>query len=174
MADAVVTEAFQSDATAPAAAPATPLAAGVDILALELAVQAFQAFCDDLGAMFGMAISCQHKGTRRCTIADIKNSLGRLVAVTPVKSTGALNGQFPFVFDKKGLFTLAGVIVMLPEERIAPLCKTGDSKDAAEMADAIRESGNLLVGSWYRIFREGLMEHGHFVRGEVFIGEAWA
>jgi CBS domain-containing protein len=174
VADPVVAETVKSEATAPAAtAPEAP-AARIDTLALDLAVQSFQAFCDDLGSMFGMAISCQHKGTRRCTVADIKNSLGKLIAVNPVKCTGAMNGQFPLVFDKKGLFTLAGVIVMLPEERIAQLSKTGDSKDGTEMADAIRESGNLLVGSWDKTFREGMAEHGHFARGDVFIGEAWS
>jgi acetoin utilization protein AcuB len=155
------------------AVPAASTPTSVEAQTLELAVRSFQAFCDDLGSMFGMVIKCEHKGTRRCTLADLKGTLGRLVAVNPVKCTGVLNGQFSLVFDKKGLFTLAGVIVMLPEERIAHLGRSGDANDAKEMADAIREAGNLLVGSWDRVFREDMVDHGHLTRGEVFIGDAW-
>jgi CBS domain-containing protein len=173
VADTAVTEQVTSEKPETPAVPAASSPATVEAQSLELAVRSFQAFCDDLGSMFGMAISCEHKGTRRCTLADLKNSLGRLVAVNPVKSTGAMNGQFPLVFDKKGVFTLAGVIVMLPEERIGHLCRSGDANDATEMADAIREAGNLLVGSWDRVFREDMVEHGHFTRGDVFIGDAW-
>jgi CBS domain-containing protein len=146
----------------------------VETASTELAVTSFQAFCDDLGAMFGCAMSCEHKETRRQTIADMRNSFGKLAAVNAVKTHGALNGQFSLVFDRKGVFTLAGVIVMLPEERINQLNKTGGAREATEMADAVREAGNLLVGSWDRIFREQMPEHGHFVRGDVFIGDPWA
>jgi CBS domain-containing protein len=173
VADAVIKEAVAPEVIEKGAA-AQSQPQSIESLALDLAVQSFSLFCEDLGSMFGMNIRFEHKGTRRCKIADIKNGLGRLVAVSPVSCTGALTGQFPLAFDKKGLFTLAGVIVMLPEERITQLCKTGDGKDAQEMGDAIRESGNLLVGSWDKVFREGMMEHGHFKRGEVFIGEPWA
>jgi CBS domain-containing protein len=42
------------------------------------------------------------------------------------------------------------------------------------MVDAVGEAGNLLIGSWDRVFRDGLKKHGHFLqRLPAFIGKPW-
>jgi CBS domain-containing protein len=62
---------------------------------------------------------------------------------------------------------------MLPKQKILDNRKLGSTKDAHGMADAIREAGNLLVGTWDRIFREELEGHGRFVQTNTFIGDPW-
>jgi CBS domain-containing protein len=84
-----------------------------------------------------------------------------------------LEGTFHLVFDREGLFTVAGTIVMLPEQRILSLRKTGSVKEAEEIGDAVGETGNLLVGSWDRIFREELEGHLHFLQTGTFLGNPW-
>ncbi|HSV27563.1 MAG TPA: hypothetical protein VLH60_06695, partial [Sedimentisphaerales bacterium] len=148
-------------------------AAPIDIekTAGELAVRSFEAFCEDIGGMFGVEISCSHEATLRCTIAELKKNFSKLSAVSLVAAKGAINREFRLIFDKKGLFALAGTVMMLPEERTHQLCKLGDVKNAQEIADSVCEIGNLLVGSWDRIFREAMEGHGHFVKKDVFIGD---
>jgi CBS domain-containing protein len=41
------------------------------------------------------------------------------------------------------------------------------------MADAVGEVGNLLVGSWNRVFRGGWVGHKHFTKDTTFIGQPW-
>ena len=41
------------------------------------------------------------------------------------------------------------------------------------MGDAVGEIGNLMVGSWDRVFRKELPGHGHFVLNKNFIGSPW-
>jgi CBS domain-containing protein len=150
------------------------LATEIETKSAELAAKSFQAFCDDVGGMFGMDIVCAHEATRRCNTGELKSLLGKLIAANRVKANGALSGDFSLVFDRKAMFTLAGVIVMLPEERTVQLCRSGEAKDATEMGDAMSEAGNLLVGSWDKVFREEMQGHAHFLRENVFIGDPWA
>ncbi|MHC4746856.1 MAG: CBS domain-containing protein, partial [Planctomycetota bacterium] len=107
------------------------------------------------------------------TVESLKKRFKKLAAVNSVKSEGALDGNFQVVFDKKGLFTLAGVVVMLPEEKILDNIKRGSAKEAKSMVDTIGEAGNTLVGSWDKIFSEGLEGHGHFVQTSTFVGNPW-
>jgi CBS domain-containing protein len=60
---------------------------------------------------------------------------------------------------------------MLPKQVILNHTKSGTQKDADGLRDAIQEVGNLLVGSWDRVFRENFKGHGHFVKGATFIGD---
>jgi CBS domain-containing protein len=150
------------------------LATEIETMSAELAVKSFQAFCDDIGGMFEIQVTCVHEWTRRCNAGELKSQLGKLITANQVRANGALSGAFNLVFDRKALFTLSGVIVMLPEERIVKLCRTGEAKDATDMADAMKEAGNLLVGSWDKVFREEMPGHAHFLREDVFIGDPWA
>lgn len=141
---------------------------------IELATESFKAFCDDIAGMFGIGMECEQKEVRTETVAGLKKCFKKLVAVNVVQSTGALEGTFQLIFDQEGLFTLGGVIVMLPEQRILANRKDPSPQLASSMVDAVGEAGNLLVGSWDRIFREGLRKHGHFLqRLPAFIGKPW-
>ncbi|RKY09360.1 MAG: hypothetical protein DRP66_02415 [Planctomycetota bacterium] len=140
---------------------------------IELSTEAVETFCEDISGMFGIDMQCQQQESCFETAKGLNKKFKKLVAVNSVKSEGALAGVFQIMFDQKGLFTLAGVIVMLPEQRILQSTKHGSAKDAEGMEDAIGEAGNLLVGSWDRVFREGLDGHGHFVQTSTFIGNPW-
>lgn len=141
---------------------------------VELATESFKAFCDDIAGMFGIGMECEQQEVRTETVTGLKKCFKKLVAVNVVESTGALEGTFQLIFDQEGLFTLGGVIVMLPEQRILTNRKDPSPQLASSMVDAVGEAGNLLVGSWDRVFREGLRKHGHFLqRLPAFIGKPW-
>lgn len=141
--------------------------------AVELATEAFEAFCEDISGMFGVDMECASQQVEYGSIMDLKKRFKKLLAVNLVKSKGILDGTFQLIFDQGGLFTLSGTIVMLPENRILEEIKSGTIKDVESMNDAVKETGNLLVGSWDRIFREGFEGHGHFLQTDTFIGTPW-
>ncbi len=145
----------------------------VESHAIELSAEAFEAFCEDISGMFNVDMACSQKEVCAETIEGLKKRYKKLTAVNNVKAAGALDGTFHLIFDQAGLFTLSGVIVMLPEKRILEEIKRGTIKDVESMNDAIKEVGNLLVGSWDRIFREGLESHSHFLLANTFIGNPW-
>jgi CBS domain-containing protein len=138
-----------------------------------LLTDAIQAFCDDISGMFGVEMESKVCSGSAETVQALKKKFKKLSAVITVKASGILAGDLHIVFDKEGLFTLAGTIVMLPEQRILTNRKMGSEKDAEELHDVVGETGNLLVGSWDRIFRENLEGHTHFLQTGTFIGNAW-
>jgi CBS domain-containing protein len=150
----------------------------------ELSDGAFVAFCDDIGGMFGVDMQCVRRESCATTVGNLRESLKglpppcnalanpeRLTAVHIVKADGILNGRFHLLFDQGGLFILSGVIVMLSESRILDEVKRGSLEEAMNLQDAAREVGNLLVGSWDRVFREDCPGHGHFVKSGTFLGK---
>lgn len=139
----------------------------------ELSVESFETFCEDIAGMFGIDMACTAGESCAETSASLSKKYKKLAVLFTVQSKGALDGNFHIVVDKEGLFTLAGTIVMLPEKRIQESCKKGTQKDAEDLCDAVSETGNLLVGSWDRIFREGWSEHGHFLQTGTFLGVPW-
>jgi len=140
---------------------------------IELSTEAFVTFCEDISGMFGVDMDCGQQESRTETIQGLNKRFKKLTAVIFIKAEGTLAGNFRVVFDKEGLFTLAGIIIMLPEQKILDHRKRGSAQEAEGMADAIGEAGNLLVGSWDRVFREELAGHGHFVQTDTFIGDPW-
>lgn len=140
---------------------------------IELTTTAFNAFCDDISGMFSVEMQCTFKGVSVETVKGLSQKFKKLAAVNFIRSQGVLNGTFHIIFDQAGLFTLAGTIVMLPKQKIIEDRKRGTAKEAEEMTDAIKETGNMLVGSWDRIFREELEGHGHFLQSNTYIGNPW-
>ena len=141
---------------------------------LELATESLEAFCEDISGMFGVEMECRQQEISTETVAKLKKRFKKLVAVNIVDSQGILDGTFQLIFDQEGLFTLGGVMVMLPEKRILDNRKSASSDLAESMLDAVGEAGNLLVGSWERVFREELEGHGHFLqRLPAFVGKPW-
>jgi CBS domain-containing protein len=156
----------------------------VESKAAELSSQAFKAFCDDISGMFGVPMQCGPGQITTETVADLEKRFEKLVAVNLVKAQGTLEGTFQIIFGRKGLFILAGLITMpeqmtsLLEKCVVPAqiqqnIKSGTTKEAQAASDSLSEAGNLLVGSWDRVFREQLENHKHFVQSDVFIGEPW-
>ncbi len=142
--------------------------------AIELSAKAFNTFCDDISDMFGAETGCtQQQVCQDQTIEALEKRFEKITAVNIVKSEGALDGTFLLLFDQNGLFTLGGVIVKTPEQKILKNRKFGTDHEAEEMKDVVREVGNLLVGAWDRIFREELEGHNRFTQIDTFIGKPW-
>jgi CBS domain-containing protein len=157
---------------------------GVESEVIELSTESLKTFCGDVTGMFGAEMKCKRQPVATETIEGLKERFGSLVAVNSVKAEGALDGTFHMVFNREGLFTLAGLIVMPQQmtslmekaagpEKILENIKRGSLKEAEGMSDAMAEAGNMLVGAWNRIFREGLKDHGQFVQSNTFIGNPW-
>ncbi len=139
----------------------------------DLSDDAFGAFCEDIGGMFGVAMRCDRRAAEVSTAYSLREHFKKLAAVHLTKADGALNGAFHLAFDQGGLFILSGVVVMLPESRIIEDARGGSIEAATNLQDAVREVGNLLVGSWDRVFRESCPGHGHFIKANTFIGKPW-
>lgn len=149
------------------------LAADIEARTAELSESSFTAFCDDIAGMFDADVTCARQDVGTGTVKDVQQHFKKLAVVHHVQATGALDGTFHLFFDQGGLFTLSGVVVMLPERRILDGIKRGSIDEAENLTDAAREVGNLLVGSWDRVFREECEGHDHFVKTETFIGKPW-
>lgn len=146
----------------------------IKIQLADLVSNAFEAFCNDISGMFGVEMTSHLLSDSNETAKGLEKKFKKLSAIVTVSARGVLDGNIHLVFDREGLFTLAGTIVMLPEQRIQNFRKTGSVADAEELYDAVGETGNLLVGSWDRIFREELEGHVHFLQTGTFIGNPWA
>ncbi len=138
---------------------------------IDLAGDAFSGFCEEISGMFGVDMSCDQVHVAKKPISEIKKHYKKVAAVYSVESTGVFNGDFKILFDKAGLFTMAGVVLMLPESRILSNAKRGTLANVDEMSDAVGEVGNLLVGCWGRIFRDGLENKTHFSHTGTFVGD---
>jgi len=140
---------------------------------VELSAEAFDAFCHDISGMFNVAMECKQQQNTVETAKSLSERFKRIIAVNSVKAEGALDGAFQLIFDQEGLFILSGIILMLPKTNTLQNIKRGTITDIDGMTDAVKEVGNLLVGSCDRVFREGLEKHGHFVQSDTFIGNPW-
>ena len=147
----------------------------VDAQALvKLSEESFKTFCDDISGMFGVNMQCNQQQVAIETLAGLKKHFKELVSVHCVKAQGALEGTFHLVFDKDGLFALAGVINMHPEQAILENIKLGSLEKAKDMSGVLTEVGEALVGAWDRVFRKGSDDHNHFVQTNIFIGNLWS
>lgn len=151
---------------------------------IELSTKAFETFCEDITGMFGANMECSRQQVTTETVKDLEKHFKNLAAVNSIKAEGSLDGTFQIIFDRVGLFTLAGLIAMpeqmtsLLEKCVVPAkiqknIKEGSLKEAQEFSDTIAEAGNLLVGSWNRVFREEFEGHRHFSQTNTFIGNPW-
>jgi CBS domain-containing protein len=135
----------------------------------ELTSASFEQFCFDVSSMLAVEMNCSCKEPVELTFEQIRSRFKGYVSFNFVKTEGLLNGRFALIVDQRGLFVTAGTFVMLPEERIKEASLSPSQDDIAHISDAVSEVGNLLVGSWDKIFRENASDHGHFVQGQVYI-----
>ena len=141
---------------------------------IELSETAFEAFCDDISSMFGIDMECQMLEVSDETTGGLaKRFKKKMGAFNFVKSKGILDGTFQLVFDQGGMFIVSGTIIMLSEKQILEKVKRGEQEDIEQIQDALKEAGNLFVGSWDKVFRENLKGHKHFLQTETYIGKPW-
>jgi len=137
----------------------------------DLSDGAFEAFCEDLSGMFDVEMNCERRHVGTEAVKDLRKRFKKLAAVHMVAAEGVLDGTFHLFFDQGALFILSGVVVMLPERKIREDVKRGSMANAENLKDAVWEVGNLLVGSWDRVFREDCEGHGHFVKKSTVLGK---
>ncbi|MHC4658128.1 MAG: CBS domain-containing protein [Planctomycetota bacterium] len=140
---------------------------------IELSKKAFDTFCDDISGMFGVDMECKQQEVAAETVAGLQKRFEEPIAVNSVKAEGSLDGTFQLMFDQKGLFTLAGVVVMQPEEAILENRECRSLENAGDLGEVLTEVGDTLVGSWDRTFRKGLGGHGCFVQTNTFVENPW-
>jgi CBS domain-containing protein len=139
----------------------------------ELSNRSFDAFDEDIACMLGVEISGKEISARYCTAGELKKQFKKVFALGAVRSEGSINGDFYLIADQEAFFTLAGVLVVQPEKVIVQNRKHGSLDTAKEISDAVGEIGNLMVGSFDRIFREEGTSHGHFVFSNNTISNSW-
>ena len=140
---------------------------------IELSKESFDIFSSDIAGMFGIDIRCNPLEPGEENFESLTKHFEKSVALSVVNAQGALQGCFFLVIDNNGIFTLAGITVMLTEEKILENCKNASHSDAESMKDSIVEIGNLLTGSMDRIFFDGFHGHKQFVQTDVIIAESW-
>lgn len=138
-----------------------------------LSTNAMLAFCDDLDSMLSITMSCAPAAAVFTRLDELKSSFAKYAAVYSVQPKGILNQCFHLMLDRTGLFALSGLVVMLPEATIKQQCKQGTLDSALKLMDTVKEIGNLLVGSWDRIFREQLNGHKHLLQTGTRIADPW-
>jgi acetoin utilization protein AcuB len=145
----------------------------IESLIIELAEKSFKTFCDDISGMFGMDMECGPQEVTPETVNGLQTRFNDLVVVYSVKAEGVMNDTLQLVFDKKGLFLLAGVVAMHPEQIILEDVESGTLEKAEKASNILKEVGTALAGSWDRIFRKGLDDNVRFVHTNTFIGNPW-
>jgi CBS domain-containing protein len=142
-------------------------------LVIELAGKSIETFCDDISGMFGIDIHCNPQQVTTETFKGLQLRLKDLVALFSVNTEGILNGNFHLVFDRQGLFSLAGIVAMHPEQIILENINSGSLEEAQKEHIVLKEVGTALTGSWERVFRKGLDDNSRFVQTDTFIGNPW-
>jgi CBS domain-containing protein len=139
----------------------------------ELSETAMEAFCRDITGMFDVEMVCKQQEGCTETVAGLKKRFKKITAVVTATAKGHLAGSFHLIFDQDGLFTLAGVIVMQPKQIIIENKRRGTLTEVENVRDAIKEGGNLLVGSWNRVCLEKWGSKTHLLQTDTFIGNPW-
>ncbi len=142
-------------------------------LIIELAGKSFNTFCDDISGMFGIDICCSPQQVSTETVNGLQERFQNLTVLYTVNAEGVLKGSFQLVFDRQGLFILAGVVNMKPEQTILEDAKSGSLEKAQNENSTLKEIGDALTGSWDRIFRKALDGHERFTQTDTFIGNPW-
>ena len=141
--------------------------------AIELSPEAFKVFCEGISGVFELDIQCNSQQAVAATISDLEQRFENLVAVDCVSAEGVIEGTLQFVFDRAGLFTLAGILMGMPEADILENTEHGSLRDAEDLSDAVREIGHLVAGAWQRVFNEKFDDPSRFVKFSTFIGDPW-
>ncbi|MBN2686170.1 MAG: hypothetical protein JXR40_12890 [Pontiellaceae bacterium] len=121
----------------------------------QISTTAMEDFCNGYYWMFEKQFKSSCYSEKRMTTTALQNEVSGIIAIHRIAYGGAGTGSFWVVFDKPALFSLGGLTIMQPLPRIKEQCLRGNAEDAAALADAVGEIGNLLVGSFNKVLREG-------------------
>jgi CBS domain-containing protein len=139
----------------------------------ELSATAMDAFCQDISGMFDVEMTCRQQDGCMETVGGLRKRFKNITAIVSAKAKGHLDGLFHLIVDLEGLFTLAGTIVMQPRQKIIENRKKGTLAEADDLRDAMKEGGNLLIGSWNRVCIDKWGNSNHLLQTNTFIGKPW-
>lgn len=134
---------------------------------------AMQTFCEDINGMLGTSVGCALCQAGAASPDKLKPFFQKIAVVYSIQAEGVLAGRFDLILDKTALFLLAGLFVLLPQDKIKEQCKQGTLEAALKLSDTIKEIGNLIVGAWDRVYREHLPGHKHLLQTNTQITNPW-
>ncbi len=124
----------------------------------ELSTASLRDFCDGYRWMFERDFKSKFVSSETVAVAELKTKVEGIVAINNIAYAGETSGagMFQIVLERDAVFSLGGVTVMLPIPRIKEDCLKGKEEDVLMLADAVGEVGNLLTGSFSKVFRAGV------------------
>lgn len=126
----------------------------------QVSLTAMEDFCNGYYWMFEKKFNSSCISEKNIASAALQEEISGIIAISRIAYGGAGTGSFMVIFDKSALFSLGGLTIMQPLPRIKEQCVRGNAEEAAALADAVGEIGNLLVGSFNKILREGCKDVG--------------
>jgi len=137
----------------------------------KLSAEAFQCFCKDFSSIYGVETTYEKQPPRTETVKKLKRYFKDVAAICSVKADGILNNQIiQLIFGKEGLFTLGGVMIVLPRQRILENRKSGTAKKALEISDTIKQAGDMMANAWNKAYRKESPGPNYFMQKNVFVG----
>ena len=130
----------------------------------------FKDFCDGMGIMFDIDIQWTQQDMCTEKLGSLKEKFDKQAVVYSIDVKGSVNGTFYLVLDHPGVFTLPGIIVMHPKKRIEENCRKGTTDEVTQILDAVKELGNLLIGSWLKIVHRHLADNTHLLQTGTYAG----
>jgi hypothetical protein len=122
-----------------------------------LITASLQDFCNGYRWMFEKDIKPTLASTETIPVSDLKRSAQGIIGMNNVSYFGETcpRGNFQVLFEKDAVFSMGGLTIMQPIPRIREDSIKANEEDAIRLVDSVGECGNLLIGSFSKIFREG-------------------
>jgi|GEM_PF-6917795 len=131
---------------------------------IDLTSRSLERFCEKTTQAYGTAVECAFENAAVQKASWLQKQLRELAAISTIDSKGVIPGQFKLTFDRKGLFSLAGLILMLPERQVAAMINRGELRDSRDSAGAITEAASLIAQTFEEEVDEVMGNEGKFAR----------
>lgn len=138
---------------------------------MKLSAEALQTFCRDFSTIYCIETTYEQQPARTETARRLKRYFSEVAAICTVKVDGILNNPIiQLIFGKEGLFTLGGVMIVLPRQRILENRKSGTAKKALEISDTIKQAGDMMATAWNKAYLKESPGPNYFAQKDVFVG----
>jgi CBS domain-containing protein len=142
----------------------------VESQVIELSKQSLDTFWHEISAIFTVKSECNQQQVTIETAEALREHFDNLAAIISITAEGSLNETFKAVFCQKGVFALAGLMLMHSTERVLENIELASLETARQMTDAVAEAGHMLVGVFNRVFHKGLAGHDSLVLTDIYVG----
>ncbi|MHC4193068.1 MAG: CBS domain-containing protein [Planctomycetota bacterium] len=142
----------------------------VESQVIELSKQSLDTFWHEISAIFTVKSECNQQQVTVETAEALREHFDDLAAMISIKAEGSLNETFQIVFCQKGVFTLAGLMLMQSTERVLENIELASPETARQMTDAVAEAGHMLVGAFDRVFHKELAGYDSLALTDIYLG----